>query len=127
MLRWLREHPNHEQTHRFQLLSNLVSTLEANLVPFGLIRRDWKYGDLNLGRFPGETPGKTMINALASWRTLLPRLTNDVIATIFLQLGATLWVIRTNQVGGYDREIEPIAPTDFGFRIPNVVSRSILK
>ncbi len=100
MLKWLREHPDHEQTHRFQLLTDLVRSLKANLVPFGLVRRDWKYGDLTLGRFPGETPGQTMINALASWRTLLPRLANDVIAMIFLQLGATLWVIRTNQVGG---------------------------
>lgn len=127
ILKWLREHPHHEQTHRFQLLSDLVSSLEANLVPFGLVRRDWKYGDLTLGRFPGETPGKTMINALASWRTLLPRLANDIIAMIFLQLGATLWVIRTNQIGGYDRDIEPIAPTDFGFRIPRIVSRSMFR
>ena len=61
-----------------------------------------------------------MINALASWRTLLPRLANDVIARIFLQLGATLWVIRTNQVGGHDPDIEPIAPTDFGFWGPKI-------
>lgn len=42
-----------------------------------------------------------------------------MIAMIFLQLGATLWVLRTNQING-DPEIEPIAPTDFGFRIPNI-------
>ena len=120
MLKWLREHPDHEQTNRFWLLADLVSSLEANLIPFGLVRRDWKYGVLTLGRFPGETPGKTMINALASWRTLLPRLANDVIAMIFLQLGGTLWVIRTNQIGGNDPDIKPIAPTDFGFRVPKI-------
>lgn len=121
MLKWLREHPDHEQTHRFVLLRDLIKSLEANLLPFGMVRRDWKYGDLTLGRFPGETPSQTIINALASWRTLLPRLANDVIAMIFLQLGATLWVIRTNQVGGYDQKIEPIAPTDFSFRVPKIV------
>ncbi len=123
MLKWLRAHPDHEQTRRFRLLRDLVSSLEANLVPFGFVRSDWKYGDLTLGRFPVENPAQMMINTLASWRTLLPRLANDIIAMIFLQLGATLWVIRTNQIGGDDRQIEPIAPTDFGFRVPKIVRK----
>jgi predicted Abi (CAAX) family protease len=48
---------------------------------------------------------------LGSWRTMFPRKASDAIAQIFLKYGASAWVLRTNQVGGYDPEIEPIAPT----------------
>jgi predicted Abi (CAAX) family protease len=120
MLKWLREHPDHEQTQRFRLLVDLLNSLESNLQPLGFTRSDWRTGELTLGRFAGETPGKTAINALASWKSLLPRLANDVITMIFLQLGATVWVMRANQIGGDDPDIEPIAPTDFGFRVPKI-------
>jgi predicted Abi (CAAX) family protease len=39
---------------------------------------------------------------------------------IFLQLGASLWLLRTNQVGGNNPSIEPIAPTDFSIAVPKV-------
>jgi predicted Abi (CAAX) family protease len=41
---------------------------------------------------------------------MLPRLASDTIVKIFLQAGASVWVLRTNQVGGFDPEIEPVAP-----------------
>jgi predicted Abi (CAAX) family protease len=120
MLKWLQDHPDHEQTQRFLLLQDLLKSLEANLQPLGFTRPDWRSGELTLGQFAGETPGKTVVNALTSWRSLLPRLANDVITMIFLQLGATVWVIRANQIGGDDPDIEPIAPTDFEFRVPKI-------
>jgi predicted Abi (CAAX) family protease len=120
MLKWLREHPDHEQTQRFCLLMDLLKSLESNLQPLGFTRRDWRTGELTLGRFAGETPGQTLINTLASWRSILPRMANDIMAMIFLQLGATVWIIRANQIGGHDPDIEPIAPTDFGFLVPRV-------
>lgn len=120
MLKWLREHPDHEQTQRFMRLQDLLRSLDANLNPLWFTRSDWRTGELTLGRFAGETPLDTLIKAAASWRSLLPRLANDVITMIFLQLGATVWVIRANQVGGEDPDIEPIAPTDFSFRVPNI-------
>lgn len=120
MLKWLREHPQHEQTERFLLLQDLLRSLDANLNPLWFTRSDWRTGELTLGRFAGETPVDTLIKAAASWRSLLPRLANDVITMIFLQLGAQVWVIRANQIGGEDRDIAPIAPTDFGLRVPNI-------
>ncbi|MCU0549723.1 MAG: hypothetical protein MUC48_10285 [Leptolyngbya sp. Prado105] len=36
-------------------------------------------------------------------RTLLPRKASDTIVKVFLDHGASAWVLRTNQVGGYDR------------------------
>lgn len=49
--------------------------------------------------------------ALTTWRTLLPRRAHDEIAAIFLKNQASIWSIRTNQVGGFDPDIEPLAPT----------------
>ncbi len=120
IVKWLREHPDHEQTQRFIQLGNLLGSLENYLTPMGKVRSDWRYNQPTLGGFPVETPGKTLWMILSSWRTLLPRWTNDQLAMIFLQLGASLWLLRTNQVGGHDPYIKPIAPTDFGFAVPQV-------
>lgn len=120
MLKWLREHPDHEQTQRIRLLFDLLKSLESALQPLGFARSDWRTGELTLGRFAGETPGKTVMKALASWRSLLPRLANDIITLIFLQLGATVWVTRAYQIGGHDPDIAPIAPADFGVNIPKI-------
>ena len=119
-VKWLREHPKHQQTKRFLELINLVKSLSRELTPLGIVRPDWEYDRTALGAFPIENPGKTLFKTLASWRSLLPRLANDRVAMIFLQLGASLWVQRTNQVGGFNPDIEPIAPTDFGNRVPDI-------
>ena len=52
-----------------------------------------------------------MGESLTNWRSLLPRLANDSLAEIFLNHGASLWLLQTYQVGGWDADIEPIAPT----------------
>ncbi len=120
LMKWLREHPDHEQTQRFIQLNTLVTSLEHILTPTGKARKDWRYGSPTLGRFPEETPLKTLSQLAESWRSLLPRLINDQMAMIFLQLGANLWILRTNQVGGNDPLIQPMIPTDFWFGIPKI-------
>ncbi len=119
-LKWLREHPDHEQTQRFIQLSNLVSSLELILTPTGKPREDWRYSTPNLGTFPVETPLKTLGQLWASWRSLLPRLINDQLAMVLLQLGASLMILRASQVGGSDSTIEPIIPTDLWFTVPKL-------
>jgi len=54
-----------------------------------------------------------LLRGLVSWRTMLPRLASDTIVELFLSQGAAMWVLRTNQVGGFDPDIEPVAPTTF--------------
>ncbi|MFM6356166.1 MAG: peptidase, partial [Planktothrix sp.] len=120
LIKWLREHPHHEQTQRFVQLSTLVASLESVLTPTGKARRDWQYSAPTLGRFPEEAPLTTLSRLAASWRSLLPRIINDQIAMIFLQLGAYLWILRTNQVGGNDPTIKPLIPTDFWFAVPKL-------
>ena len=67
-----------------------------------------------LGISPEEDVLDNLLTGLKIWRTLLPRLGSEAIAKQFIKQGATVWILRTNQVGGYDPDIEPIAPTPFG-------------
>lgn len=120
MVKWLKEHPKDEQTQNFLMLASAVKSLEKELTPMGVVRSDWEYNVPTLGSFAEETPVQTLARIAASWPSLLPRLAADRITTIFLQLGADVLVMRATQVGGVDEAIEPIAPTDFGWRVPPV-------
>ncbi|MEG4424820.1 abortive infection protein [Microcoleus sp. D3_18_C1] len=113
---WLKTHPTDAQTQRFHQLVALGESLEKVLMPLGIVRPDWRKNsrlagidsELKKTFFAGIA---NLIKAAISYRTMLPRRTQDEIAKIFLKQGAFLWIIRTNQVGGFDPNIEPIAPT----------------
>ncbi|MEL7034658.1 MAG: peptidase [Cyanobacteria bacterium J06592_8] len=120
IIKWLKDNPKHEQTQRFILLVDLAKNIKRYLAPLKKVRPDWKYDLSTLGSFPIETPVETLYKTIASWRTLLPRWTCDQVAMIFLQLGASLWLLRSNQVGGNDPSLKPIAPTDFSIAVPKV-------
>ncbi|MEG4200345.1 abortive infection protein [Microcoleus sp. Pol12A5] len=113
---WLKTHPTHAQTQRFHQLVALGESLEKVLMPLGIVRPDWRKNsrlagidsELKKTFFVGIA---NLIKAAISYRTMLPRRTQDEIAKVLLKQGAFLWIIRTNQVGGFDPDIEPIAPT----------------
>lgn len=113
---WLKANPTDAQTQRFDRLVALGHSLEKVLVPLGIVRPDWRKNaqlagiDCNL-KPSIFAPITHPIKAFISYRTMLPRRTQDEIAKILLKQGEFLWVIRTNQVGGFDPDIEPIAPT----------------
>ena len=113
---WLKANPTDAQTQRFDELVALGQSLEKVLIPLGVVRPDWhknaKLAGIDCNLKPSPFAAITNpIKALISYRTMLPRRTQDEIAKILLKQGAFLWVIRTNQVGGFDADIEPIAPT----------------
>ncbi|MEH2350336.1 MAG: CPBP family glutamic-type intramembrane protease [Nostoc sp.] len=122
---WIRKNPNHPQTLRFQQLVELGKSLEQQLAPLGIIRADWQS---QAGILAGTGIGKTtkpfqdgsVWAGLTTWRTIMPRQAHDDLATIFFKHGATMQVLRTNQVGGWQSDIIPIAPTVFlgQFQIP---------
>ena len=120
IVKWLREHPEDEQTQSFIQLTSWVKSLDKELTPMGIVRPDWEYNAPTLGSFAVETPAQTLWKTAVSWPSLFPRLAADRITMIFLQLGAEAFVMRATQVGGLDEAIEPIAPTDFGWRVPPV-------
>jgi predicted Abi (CAAX) family protease len=113
---WLKTHPTDAQTQRFHQLVALGESLEKVLMPLGIVRPDWRKNarlagidaELKKTFFVGIV---NLIKAAISYRTMLPRRTQDEIAKILLKQGAFLWIIRTNQVGGFDPDIEPHAPT----------------
>lgn len=110
---WLQKHPYDKQSRYFKGLISLGKTLEKQLIPFGIVRRDWQKNakDLFGTNKKNNNIITTGIKMLRSWRTILPRRVQDETAKIFLQQGAIEWVLRTNQVGGFDDTIAPLAPT----------------
>ena len=57
-----------------------------------------------------DDPVQNLIRGLITWRTLLPRLTSEEVVQAFLKQGADVQILRTNQVGGVNPDIEPVAP-----------------
>ena len=102
-----------EQGQRYQELELLKKELQKELQPLGGPRSDWEKNEYNLGCTLEDNPIQNLLTGLGSWRTLLPRVASNAIALTFLKYGASIWVLRTNQIGGYDFDVEPIAPTSF--------------
>ncbi|MEB3218133.1 MAG: CPBP family glutamic-type intramembrane protease [Nostocales cyanobacterium 94392] len=111
---WLQNHPNHPQTLNFKQLSYLGSALEGSLAPLGIIRADWK-SNVNTLAGIGDTKepfrDPSIWAGLTTWRTIMPRQAQDELAALFLKQNAKLWLLQTYQVGGWNPEIAPLAPT----------------
>ncbi|NEQ42269.1 MAG: CPBP family intramembrane metalloprotease [Leptolyngbya sp. SIOISBB] len=129
---WLDNHPDDPQTALFQDLLSLGQSLQRQLVPLGIARPDWhENADVLAGIEAGDRASRnanTLMNNLLSWRTVIPRVAYDNVAAILLDHGAEMWFLRTNQVGGADPTILPLAPTElFGqyLVIPTAFSRVI--
>ncbi|MEB3277843.1 MAG: CAAX protease [Lyngbya sp.] len=108
---WASRHP--KQAEDFHRLIELGIDLKRELQPFGQPRSDWENQEYNLGTTLEDEPLRNLAMGLGSWRTLLPRKASDTVVKIFLKYNACVWVLRTNQIGGYNPNIEPIAPITF--------------
>ena len=115
-LAWIKKHPDAPQTQQFEQLVSLAKALNDSLSPQGVVRADWKQNAESLAsvtqrhQLPFITKN-TLTSGLLSWRSMIPRSGFDTISTIFLNHDAQLWFLRTNQLGGWDPTIEPVAPT----------------
>lgn len=106
--RWREQHP--EQTERLAALLSLKKALRQKLQPLGGPKSSWERNEYHLGTTMEDGLLRNLRTGLGSWRTLLPRLASDTVVKVFLDHGASVWVLRTNQIGGYDPDIEPVAP-----------------
>ena len=79
-------------------------------MPWGTARADWESQAEVLGSTLEDNPIQNIIRGLITWRTILPRLTSDEVTQTFLKQGGSAWMLRTNQVGGSNPDIEPVAP-----------------
>lgn len=100
-----------QEEDRYRTLRRLGKDLEDALQPLGGPRSDWQNNEYNLGNTLEDSPLRNLLIGLGSWRTMFPRKASDTIAESFINYGASVWVLRTNQIGGYDPDIAPIAPT----------------
>jgi predicted Abi (CAAX) family protease len=105
---WVQQNP--DQAAQLRQLTRLGRDLKRQLQPLGKPRTDWQNNEFNLGSTIEDEPLRNLGMGLSSWRTLLPRKASDTIVKEFLDYGASVWVLRTNQIGGHDPDIEPIAP-----------------
>ncbi|MEA5602111.1 CPBP family glutamic-type intramembrane protease [Nostoc sp. UHCC 0252] len=115
---WVRKNPNHPQTLRFQQLVELGKSLEQQLAPLGIIRADWQsqagiLAGTGIGELTKPFQDGSIWAGLTTWRTIMPRQVHDDLAAVFFKHGAIMQVLRTNQVGGWQSNIMPIAPTVF--------------
>jgi predicted Abi (CAAX) family protease len=106
---WAAAHP--DQAARLASLQALGRDLRRKLVGGNVRRGDWRHGIENLGL--GENAFRSLLRGLGTWRTILPRKTSDTFAKVFLEHGASAWVIGQFQVGGLNTQIEPIVPSTF--------------
>ncbi len=105
---WLTHNP--AQAQRYQQLLDVKAQLLRKLRSLGSPRADWENNEFNLGTTLEDEPLRNLWFGLGSWRTLLPRKASDMIAQVFLEQGAAVWVLCTKQIGGHDPDIEPISP-----------------
>ena len=108
---WAERHP--QDSEALRNLLHLGQGLKLELQPLGNSRADWETNEYNLGSTLEDKPLQNLMAGIGSWRTLLPRRASDTIVKVFLDHGASVWVLRTNQIGGSAPDIEPIAPMTF--------------
>mgnify|MGYP002776987925 CR=1 FL=1 len=105
---WLADRP--QLASQLNQLRKVGKALRRKLLPWGIARADWREGEASLGSSLENDPIQQLFTGLASWRTMFPRVASEGIAQAFIEQGASVWVLRTNQVGGFDPDIEPLAP-----------------
>ncbi|NJO21471.1 MAG: hypothetical protein HC838_17475 [Spirulinaceae cyanobacterium RM2_2_10] len=118
---WLQANPEAPPVQRFRELGALRDDILALLEPRGQVRPDWQQNAEYLSGVAGRTgftTDQSLTDALLSWRSMMPRRAHDEVARVLLDRGATLWLIRTHQVGGDDPTILPVAPTVLFGRYP---------
>ncbi|MEQ9483809.1 hypothetical protein [Coleofasciculus sp. F4-SAH-05] len=116
---WLQQHPNHPQTQRFQALVALGKELEQNLTPLGVVRSDWKQNAETLAGVGDRLiQDNDLFAGILSWRTIMPRRGQDIIADLLLDKKAKLWVLQSFQVPGGEESIFPVAPTVLLGQVP---------
>ncbi|MBD2427162.1 CAAX protease [Phormidium sp. FACHB-1136] len=105
---WEARYPH--QAKQLRQLIHFRKAIQRRILPFGSARADWETAQETLGSNLSDYPLKNLGRGLLSWRTMLPRKASDTITELCLDHGAALWVLRTNQIGGENPDIEPVAP-----------------
>lgn len=110
----LQAHPVTNNDVESKAFISFANALEDEIVPFAIVRPDWQE---NVNRISGVKPTEQFFRierlwaGLLSWQSMIPRRAADQMSRLFLEHGSLLTFIRTNQVGGWQPDIFPVAPT----------------
>lgn len=107
--KWLEENPEHPYVQDLVKIDSIFDALDDYLTPCG-VRKDWAETAKGLRGTGKQTLIGSLLETARTWRTVVPRRAHDTLAEILLRHDAKLWFIRTNQVGGHDPDIFPLAP-----------------
>ena len=108
LARWRQHFP--DQALRLEALLRLERDLRRALLPVAGLRGDWRLERRMLGLSLEEDPVSDLMRGLGSWRTALPRQASETVLRVFLRHGASLLVLRSDQPGGWNPRIAPVAP-----------------
>ena len=124
LVQWIAEHPEDPKVQNIDQFVSLGEDLTQALAPYGVVRRDWQNNAETLAGVNArgnELASRSgLLAGILSWRSMMPRWGQDDLAMIFLNNGADLWFLRSNQLGGCDASIEPIPPTALFGLIPGL-------
>jgi len=124
LVQWVADHPDDLEVQKIDDFKALGEDLTQSLAPYGVVRRDWRTNAETLAGVSARgnllANSSSLIAGILSWRNMMPRWAQDDLALIFLQNGADLWFLRTNQVGGFDPTILPMPPTTLFGLIPGL-------
>lgn len=108
---WAKRNPT--EAARLERLMALAQSLREKLFPLGSARADWRDDAKTLGSSFEDNPLSSAWMAILTWRTVLPHVAADSIARLFLEHGASAWVLGTSLVGGDNDNLEAVVPIHF--------------
>jgi predicted Abi (CAAX) family protease len=118
ILRWVKKNRATAQARMFNDLRRIVFRWDSRFTPFRIVPPRWKrYLRVRPYRRATGRIGE-IIDAIITYRSVLPRGVHDDVSKIFIGHGAKLWVIRTDGIGGDIPGVEPLWPSTLSLRHP---------
>ena len=110
---FVKNNPRSADVQKYNQLLFFADDLYKTLTVFGKARSDWKrHAATDTFEISSSKDGlfATLRKAVMSWKTVLPRSAHDEILKTGLHNNVDVWILRTNQIGGWNPDIFPQAP-----------------
>jgi predicted Abi (CAAX) family protease len=98
------------QATRLQDLMGIQHDIKDKMSFLWKTRKDWKDDPQVYGKGFDDGAIRNFLTGLGSFRMMLPPVAYRSTMDVLLKYNAEAFVLRTNQVGGWDPEIAPVAP-----------------
>lgn len=111
MAETLKRFENKESDEDQAEMAALFRDMQSFMTPLG-VRKDWDETAKGLKGTEKQNAFLSLVETMRTFQTVVPRRAHDKLAEILLKHGARLWFIRTNQIGGHDPHIYPLAAAE---------------